>query len=150
DYIFSIEDDGTFPPDALKKLLKHMQTYPEAGFISGLEIGRWTTAYIGGWTFDNPSDPKQLQSVMLGDDPIIPIHAAGLYCCLIKRELYEGHKHAPTHNWGADIEFGRQVSAKGYQNYMDTSIVVDHHTQQGKVIIPTTTNIKHVNMVYKK
>lgn len=144
DYILTIEDDGIIPKDALVKLLKHMKNL-DAGFVSGLELGRWTTAYPGGWLFDNPEEPNELRSVTLPDKPgLVKIHAAGWYCCLVKKQLYEGFPHSPDRHWGPDINFGRIISSQGHHNYMDTSIVVDHHTEAGKIINLATTQVRNV------
>ena len=40
-YVFLIEDDGALPPDALSRLLADYKAHPYAGFIEGVELGRW-------------------------------------------------------------------------------------------------------------
>ena len=52
-YIWCIEDDGQFRPDALKKLLHHYTLLPFAGLVSGVELGRWGIPCIGGWDFND-------------------------------------------------------------------------------------------------
>lgn len=47
EYIFGIEDDTIVPTNALKKLLTTYQIRPYAGFVSGWELGRWGTPYVG-------------------------------------------------------------------------------------------------------
>jgi hypothetical protein len=41
EYVFLIEDDGALPPDALSRLLSDYKAHPYAGFIEGVELGRW-------------------------------------------------------------------------------------------------------------
>ena len=41
EYVFLIEDDGVLPPDALSRLLADYLAHPYAGFIEGVELGRW-------------------------------------------------------------------------------------------------------------
>ena len=41
EYVFLIEDDGALPPDALSRLLADYKAHPYAGFIEGVELGRW-------------------------------------------------------------------------------------------------------------
>lgn len=147
DYVFTLEDDGLPPADSLVKLHEHMRAHPEAGFISGLQLGRWITSYPGGWLFDDPSDPHELRSVTLPEAPgLINVHAVGWYCCLVKKELYEGFEHEPGKNWGPDIRFGQVISSRGYKNYMDTSIVVDHFRENGTVVNLENTRPKSVCM----
>jgi hypothetical protein len=41
EYVFLIEEDGALPPDALSRLLADYKAHPYAGFIEGVELGRW-------------------------------------------------------------------------------------------------------------
>lgn len=148
DLLFLLEDDGILPKDALIRLLKVYNTNDNVGFVSGLELGRWITPYIGGWLVDDPSDPQELQSIDI-EQEVQEVHAAGLYCMLVAREVYEQHEFKPDPNYGPDLVFGFALAAKGYKNYMLTSLVVDHHTSN-KVINLKTTQPKKTHMVKKR
>lgn len=129
DYVLLLEDDGLPPRDSLKRLLPLMKE--GVGFVSGLQVGRWNSRYIGGWIFDDPNDPKELSSIEPGG--IKEVHAAGFYCCLMRLALYETITIEPTGNWGPDIETGRIISTIKYKNYMDTDLVVDHYAENGRI-----------------
>jgi hypothetical protein len=47
-----IEDDGVLPPDALSRLLADYLAHPYAGFIEGVELGRWGIPHVGAWSTD--------------------------------------------------------------------------------------------------
>lgn len=144
DYIILLEDDGLPPKDLLTRLEDAYEKYPDAGFISGLEMGRWITPYIGGWIVDDPNDPSELESVTI-EKPIQEVHAAGFYAMITKRELYEQHDFKPHRNYGPDLVYGFKLSAMGYTNYMLTDLVIDHYTET-KVINPDTTPIRKTHM----
>ena len=47
EYVFLIEDDGVLPAHALSRLLADYQAHPYAGFIEGVELGRWGIPHVG-------------------------------------------------------------------------------------------------------
>lgn len=144
DYILTLEDDGLFPSNGLTKLLKSYKRRPNAGFIQGLEVGRWQSRYIGAWNVDNPADPTSIESITYKKG-LLSIDAGGLYFCLTKYEHYIDHEFKPTNNFGPDITFGLALRNKGLKNYIDTSIVLDHHNESGRIFNLKDT-IKTVSM----
>lgn len=64
EYVFLIEDDGILGPDALSRLLADYQAHPYAGFIEGVELGRWGIPHVGAWRADDVYDMKRLESAM--------------------------------------------------------------------------------------
>ena len=72
DYVWSIEDDGTFQPDALKRLLNVYMSYPFAGLVSGVEIGRHGLSHLGLWSVDDVYEPTTITSLMPGEGIRVP------------------------------------------------------------------------------
>jgi len=66
EYVFLIEDDGVLPADALSRLLADYQRRSHAGFIEGVELGRWGISHVGAWRGDDVYDLKRLESTMPG------------------------------------------------------------------------------------
>src|SRR5690606_32087747 len=87
DWIFSIEDDGILPNDALEKLIQ-VTKKPNVGMVTGVELGRWGVPYVGAWMSDDVNKTTQLTSLenKTGSDLVEEIDACGLYCALINAE----------------------------------------------------------------
>lgn len=147
-YIFGIEDDTLFPTDALRKLKKHYETKPFAGFIEGVEVGRWGVPSIGAWIADDIYDPSRIESVMPGKG-IQEIDAGGLYCYLTKRESYEQHDFTDFKQYGLgpDVGFGLDLRQQGLKNYIDWTIDCAHGTKHGEI---TAKNTVIEQVVYNK
>lgn len=129
-YVFSVEDDTTFGPATLKRLLKFMQTRPACSFVEGVEIGRWGTPYIGAWVADDVYDPKKILSVenKFNDKETTetPIDAGGLYCALIRADLYKQHTFHSENGLGPDINFGIENRQLGFESYILWSCPCTH------------------------
>jgi len=150
-YVLLIEDDGILPKNILSELTALHEAYPDAGFVSGIQVGRHLSHYYGAWYADNPSDPKEIWSLDPEAKGRHKIHAAGLYATLMRTELYEKHTFKPTANWGPDIDMGYKLSAQGYDNYIDTNLVIDHiQDKTDKVINPSTVKVVEVRMRYDR
>jgi hypothetical protein len=141
DYVLMLEDDGLPPVDTIKRLYDLHTKYPDAGFVSGAEVGRWLSPYIGGWVFEPVNEPKHLTSVV--QNGVQEVTSAGFYACLTKH--YKRYKFAPSPNWGPDIEWGLKLSQDGFKNYIDTDLIIDHYNGD-KVINPTTKTVKQVRL----
>lgn len=140
DYVFLVEDDGVLPVHALKQLLSDHLSYPHAGFIEGVELGRHGLAYVGGWRADDVYEPTKLESVMPGSG-VEEIDAGGLYATLMRYDLYRKHEFGLFDGdaFGPDIDMGIELRRLGYQNYIDWSVSVDHLKPDGTSIHPRTT-----------
>lgn len=133
DLVFLVEDDGIVPKDSLCKLLKLYNEKENVGFVSGIELGRWQSRYIGAWHIQPAPDPNTISSIVYEQDRVIKVDAAGFYCMLLPLEIYERYTIEPTRYYGPDLHFGNLLSKDGYNNYVDTSIVVDHYSESGRV-----------------
>jgi hypothetical protein len=138
-YVFSLEDDTIIKRDALAQLLRTYREYPHAGLVSGLELGRWGTYYIGAWKLDDIYNPTLVQSLM-PESPqraLVEVDGTGLYCLLTKREHYVDHffKDLEDGAMGPDIEFGVSLRREGYTNIVDWRVQCVHMSKDGQKIL---------------
>jgi hypothetical protein len=157
EYVFLIEDDGVLPPDALIRLLTDYLAHPYAGFIEGVELGRWGIPHVGAWRADDVYDMKRLESAMparpgllndagraigaVPDKVVEEIDAGGLYACITRYQHYVDHEFQPYNGcaFGPDIDWGITLRQQGYQNYLDWSVAVEHCGPDGNSAHPRAT-----------
>jgi hypothetical protein len=137
EYVFLIEDDGVLPPEALSRLLADYSAHPYAGFVEGVELGRWGIPYVGAWRADDVYDMKRIESAMPGTG-VEEIDAGGLYACLTRYRHYVDHEFRPYEGcaFGPDIGSGIALRQHGYQNYLDWSVAVEHCGPDGRRLHP--------------
>lgn len=140
DYIFLVEDDTLLPLNALEKLLKAYSQNPYAGFITGVQIGRWGFTVPGIWRVDNPYAVNKVSSLLPNtDNTFEEIDAAGFYCCLTKRDNYIKTEFDPFSTiLGPDVSYGIELRKQGYKNYVDWSINTSHLTKRGEIKVQNT------------
>lgn len=142
DWVFSIEDDGILPPDALQRLIWVAEARPEAGIITGVELGRWGVPYVGAWRVDNIFDTKMVTSMEnhVGQDYVDEIDACGLYCALIRADKYKEHEFDAKNGLGPDVNLALYLRQSGYKNYIAWAIPVTHLTNRNglEMEIPAT------------
>lgn len=151
DYVFGIEDDTIVPPHALVKLLQDYAAHPYAGFIEGVELGRWGVPYVGAWRTDDVYEPTKIESVMPGDAAaaVEEIDAGGFYCYITKREHYMMHEYKPfgRNDLGPDVNYGIYLRQQGFKNYIDWLVNCEHRMRNGAGITPLSTRPHQVAMV---
>jgi hypothetical protein len=165
-YVFLVEDDGILPAHALSRLMMRHVANPHAGFIEGVELGRWGLAHVGAWRADDVYEPRRIESVFpratevldmaqrlvgrVQDGVVEDIDAGGLYCCLARYELYAGHLFKPYvgDSFGPDVDWGLTLRQQGYRNYLDWSVQVEHLRQNGGSLHPRST--KPVQVIYQR
>jgi hypothetical protein len=158
EYMLLIEDDGVLPPDALSRLLADYQAHPYAGFIEGVELGRWNIPHVGAWRADDVYEPMLIESAIRSTTQILDggmrpvgsapdmvveeIDAGGLYCTLTKYDRYIEHDFKPFENCslGPDFDWGIELRRLGFKNFIDWSVAVEHCKPDGKSIHPRSTN----------
>lgn len=157
EYVMGLEDDTIAPQGALKRLLRAYTTKPYAGFIEGLELGRWGLPYIGAWQVDDIYEPKDVRSITMPGveerTELIEIDAGGFYCYLTKHEEYIRHEYKPFEDgsqFGPDVDYGLSLRRKGLMNYIDVNIVCDHYDEKSRLINPTTTPVTPVRLMRDK
>jgi hypothetical protein len=143
-HVFLIEDDTILAPGTLGKLMSDHLSYPHAGFITGVQYGRWGINHLGLWTADDPYEPGEIRSLMPGSG-VQEVDAAGLYACLMRYELYRKQEFAPFGDvLGPDAGMGINLRQLGYKNYADFDVWVDHLKPDGSAI--SRMNTKPVQM----
>lgn len=142
EWVFSIEDDGILPVNALSWLVNDVQTQPNVGLVTGVELGRWGVPYVGAWKVDNIDNPQRITSMesKVGSSVVEEIDACGLYCALIRADLYKQHEFNSTNGLGPDINLALEIRQCGFQNYIDWFVPVTHLTEKNgtTVEIPAT------------
>lgn len=136
-YVFSIEDDTIVPRLALQELLHIAMSNRAFGFAEGIELGRWGVPYIGAWQVDDIYEPKVITSVknmylVPNSEPVTKIDAGGLYCALIRADLYKQHTFSCENGLGPDINFGIENRQLGYENFISWQVPCTHlYNQMG-------------------
>lgn len=130
DWVFSIEDDGILPLDTIEKLVSNVEKYSDVGMFTGVELGRWGTPYVGAWVVENIDSPTKVTSLESKaiEGGIQEIDACGLYCALIRADMYKQHQFVGNNGLGADVNLGIYLRQIGFKNYIDWSIHLTHLT----------------------
>lgn len=131
-YVFLVEDDTVFGSQALNILKSVASRKYSTAITMGVEVGRWGAPYIGAWTADDIYDITELTSVDMGDSSssvvnFESIDAGGLYCTLVRTDLYKETEFWCHNGLGPDINFGLDLRRKGYDNYIVWSVKCDHY-----------------------
>ena len=153
DWVFSIEDDGILPPHALANLIKIAEEHPDAGMITGVELGRWGAPYVGAWSADDVHNPKIITSLENKTrEPVVEeLDACGLYCGLIRADYYVQHEFFSHNGLGPDVNLGLFLRQQGFKNYIDWSVHVTHLTSFSglEIEIPATDNSSIVKLTHQ-
>lgn len=148
DWVWSIEDDGLIPDDALEKQVKFVKKHSNVGMVTGVELGRWGNAYVGAWRVDNVLKPEHVDSLPSKalEGGIEAIDGCGLYCALIRYEGYKQHTFYTRNGLGPDVNLGLYLRSLDYDNYIDWSIHITHltHRNNEEVQIPATSEARVV------
>lgn len=143
DKVLLIEDDGTFDKLSLSKLLKLYEEYPNAGSVSGVQIGRHNANVVGVWYTDNVDNASEISTLppSVGTQEI---DAAGMYFLLTLADLYRKINHKPfgdevqNNLLGPDVNYGLHLRRLGYKNYVDWQVNIDHLTPKGTLSFKNT------------
>lgn len=152
EWVFSIEDDGLLPSDALERLVSVASDNDDVGMVTGVELGRWGAPYVGAWRVDNPDKVTVIRSVESlakdGSNKVEEIDACGLYCALIRADKYKEHRFFHGNGLGPDVNLGIFLRQSGLKNYIDWGVHVTHLTSFSgvEVEIPATDNAVIVSM----
>ena len=130
-WVFSVEDDTVIPKNALIEMLSFASPKKSLGQITGVELGRWGVPYVGAWAINDVYSPTKVTSIpnVTGyPNAIENIDACGLYCSLIRAELYKNHVFTESNGLGPDINLGIELRQKGYENFIHWGIRCAHLT----------------------
>lgn len=155
-YVFLVEDDTTFYTNALKKLLKVALENPAFAFAEGVELGRWGVPYVGAWIADDIYNLTELKSVeniqpVPMGQPATNIDAGGLYCALVRTDLYKQHTFTAKNGLGPDINFGIENRQLGFENFIVWDVPCKHHFDKLGVhqFIDSTAEARTVTLTKK-
>ena len=148
-WVFSLEDDGILPPDAIERLVS-VATEKNACLVSGVELGRWGLPYVGAWKADDCENPQKITSMKRGDS-VEEIDASGLYCVVTHSIDYITHRFHCDNGLGPDVNFGLDLKSKGSKNYIDWGVKVTHLTSgfDGEKEIPADSKSFQVELFKK-
>jgi glycosyltransferase involved in cell wall biosynthesis len=153
DWVFSIEDDGVLPHDALAKLVKNVKKHKDTGMFTGVELGRWGMPYVGAWKLDDVFEPKVSKSMdnKTEEGGVEEIDGCGLYCALIRADKYKEHIFYTRNGLGPDVNLGLFLRQQGFMNYIDWSIHVTHLTYDRGMEkeIPATTKSNSITLTLR-
>ena len=140
EFCLLMEDDTLIPLNGFEKLMRHYSSNPYAGFITGVQVGRWGYTVPGVWQSNNPYDIKRINSMLPNSEkPFEEIDAAGLYFCLTRTEFYKQINFQPFDSiLGPDVTYGIELRKLGYKNYVDWTINTTHLTKQGEIKVYNT------------
>lgn len=161
-YVLSVEDDTTFRPDALQRLLRVAVNERAFAMAEGVELGRWGVPYVGAWEADDVYELTQLKSIQNKQDITEAtkhdnIDAGGLYFALIKADLYKYHEFTCENGLGPDVNFGIDNRRLGFENFIVWQVPCVHHNMKMgryETITPAeqtqiVTMIKEKNDIWK-
>lgn len=140
-YVFLIEDDTTFNSDALKLLMRTAESQRACGVVTGVELARWGTKYLGVWRVDDIYETNTLETIenvwpVSPDLKPEPIDASGFYCCLIKTDVYKAHPIHSDNGLGPDVNFGLDLRRLGFENFVVWQVSCTHYGKEmGKEIV---------------
>lgn len=137
-YVFLVEDDTMFDINALQKLMDVAINNRAFAFVEGVELGRWGVPYVGAWLADDIYNPTELTSVeninpVTPGQPATNIDAGGLYCALVRADLYKSHTFTSDNGLGPDINFGLECRRLGYENFIAWNVPCTHMFEKNKV-----------------
>lgn len=151
EFILSVEDDTLVPIHALEKLLREARFNRSIGIIEGVELGRWSIPYVGAWICDDIYEPTRLTSVKNKPNSfeIEPIDGTGLYCSLIRADMYKKIKFTSRGGLGPDVNFALELRRLGFQNYIHWGVKCTHLTNENgeELIIDATSQSQEISLV---
>lgn len=150
DWVFSVEDDGILPVDALEKLIS-VAKQKDAGIVTGVELGRWGVPYVGAWVVDDVWEPTKITSLenkTAQPELVEEIDACGLYCALIRTPNYKMHEFFTSNGLGPDVNLALDLRRSGFKNYIHWGVHVTHLTKKYglEIEIPATDTSRVVTM----
>lgn len=149
-FVFLTEDDTILPRDALRNLLNDYETHPEAGLISGVQLGRHGITSVGAWEADDVHDTRMIRSLLPPTDDkdfLEEIDASGFYAMLTRAEIFMAHEHKSfdINELGPDVYYGLELRKQGYKNYIDWSVPTIHKCNWGDISLENT-NLQQVTL----
>lgn len=130
-HVFIVEDDSSFAPNTLIRLLTH-----DKPVVTGLCRSR--QAPFRPYIYDGLDLKLGLlwRDLTPEDSGLIKVSATGMGGILIKMSVFDKLKKPYFHSyydgeteWGQDIVFGKSLIEAGIDVYCDLDVIIDHATQ---------------------
>lgn len=116
DWLFWLDADHSFPPDALARLLAHKQEFVGCNYARRDDPAGPTAGRIGSnarvdyiWTTQEDADAGKLE----------PVHVLGFGCCLVSRSVFERVEEPWFRGEGEDYDFCARAIIAGFSIYLD-------------------------------
>ena len=125
DYIFYVDADMTFPPDALVRLFNR-----QVDICHALSFRRIKPHYP--CIFKWKEDTKCYETVdySKGDSDLISVDAAGSACTLIKMEVFKRMKkpfyYYHENTFSSDLTWSMNAKKLGYDIFIDRTLKIGH------------------------
>lgn len=149
-HVLLVEDDTTFDPDALKKLLETMEDQ-NTDLVAGIEIARHGNNHVGAYV---QHEGGSIVSIMpnVGWD-YSTVTGTGLYFTLIKTELYKSHTFEQYNKDNAqglscDFNFGSWITKNGGKCLVDWRVNCKHWKNTHEYV--DINNTKLMQIVFEK
>ena len=129
EWIWYVDDDHSFPPDALTRLLAR-----NVDIVSGLYLQRKAPYKPHRYINEEANGAVWTQPLLQGDTGICEVQATGAGCLLVKTAVLKAlelpywrlGQMAPD-VWGDDIDFCRRARAAGFKIWCDLDVLVGHY-----------------------
>lgn len=136
-------EDDTLPDDndAYLKLIKHLETLPDCGYVQGIEVCRWQINPL--WAFDIEEDEQGIKSISsLGfKKGVVEMTGGGWYLFAMPMDVAKKHKlySINTPDIGPDLVQGLNIRRSGLKCYTDFDLKCSH-IREDRVLHPDTWN----------
>jgi GT2 family glycosyltransferase len=147
DYLLMLDDDHIIDTDRgmgpssrygfIDKLIKHLEDDPKRGIVGALYYQRGGDTWPV-FMYEQDGAPFFAHnSEVSGRMQKVAVTGGG--CMMINMKVFDKIDEpwfAPEHEYGTDIQICKQVRAKGFEVWCDTSIVIGHLKLEREIIIP--------------
>lgn len=143
DYVLFIDSDMLPPEDVFNRMIAH-----DKDIVSGLYFKRcdpylpvvYKTLKVNGNTVD-------YEVMQEWEDGLVKVDGVGMGCCLIKTDVFKAIGHSfftPTLILSEDLAFCLRAREKGFDIYLDTTMIVPH------IATHFVTEQNYINAITKK
>jgi len=162
DYIWMLDDDhlidigktqqASSAYDLPINLVKHLEDNPKIGVVGALYHQRGADCYpVIMQETDNDERPFFLTHAEISHR-MQKVDVTGGGCMMIRTAVFDDIDEPwfkPEHDWGTDIQLCKQVRAKGWEVWCDTSLEIGHLKTDKHLITSTSIAEKNAISEYK-
>lgn len=130
-HVFIVEDDSSFEPDTLIRLLMH-----DKPVVTGLCRSRQAPFRPYIYSGLDPKTGLTWRELTPDDTGLIRVAATGMGGILLQMSVFDKLKKPYFHSyydgeteWGQDVVFGKSLIEAGIEVYCDLDVIIDHATQ---------------------